>query len=66
MAAAWLTDPPNRFSPRQSWIDFLKQSEMHPGKDDPDVKHEVAIVQGIWTRQTERRRPRRRRPSRKP
>ena len=46
MAVAWLTDPPNRFSPRSEWETFLKEYETHPGKDDPDVKRTVAKVQG--------------------
>ncbi len=43
---SWLTEPPNRFSPRQSLIDYIERSKTHPGRDDPDLKQEAARVQG--------------------
>ncbi len=43
---SWLTEPPNQFSPRSKLVAYLKRAETHPGRDDPDLKLEVAEVQG--------------------
>ena len=40
MTTAWLISPPNQFSPKYKWEEFLKETETHPGKDDPYVKRE--------------------------
>jgi hypothetical protein len=40
-----LIDPPNQFSPRKEWKDFLNLTLRHLPQDDPDVQREVARAQ---------------------
>ena len=44
---SWLTEPPNQFSPRASLVTYLRRAETHPGRDDPDLKREVADVRAM-------------------
>lgn len=44
---SWLTEPPNQFSPRESLVAYLKRAETHTGRDDPDLKREVADVRAM-------------------
>ncbi|MGD0108542.1 MAG: hypothetical protein ABSC06_31550 [Rhodopila sp.] len=44
---SWLTEPPNQFSPRESLVAYLRRAETHPGRDDSDLKREVADVRAM-------------------